>query len=264
MFRGVLHVHSTYSDGEFSLPELRETLLRDGCTFACVTDHAEWFTGSSLARYLAECDELSDNRFAFIPGLEYECENRLHVLGYGFARLDRSRAPEQVIADIDAGGGVSVIAHPKTELFEWIESFERLPLGIEVWNSKYDGRYAPRPETFALLHRLRVRQPCLSAFYGQDLHWRRQYRGMQVAVECATNTRGAILPALAAGAFHGNRQGLQLPSSGVLSVQNMNEFARIHRRSQRLRHLMKATKDVADRLGVSVPAGVKSHLRRVF
>jgi hypothetical protein len=31
--------------------------------------------------------------------------------------------------------------------------------GIETWNSKYDGRYAPRSGTFALLQRLRQRAP---------------------------------------------------------------------------------------------------------
>lgn len=264
MFRGVLHVHSTYSDGEFSLPELRTILIQDGCRFACVTDHAEWFTEASLGQYLAEAEELSDAEFMFIPGLEYECENRLHVLGYGFARLTRSHVADEVIPEIESGGGVSVIAHPKTELFEWIESFERLPMGIEVWNSKYDGRYAPRPETFALLHRLRVRRPAMSAFYGQDLHWRRQYRGLQVAVDSPTHTRADILAALAAGTFTGCKQDLRLPSSGCLGARELSAFARIHKRSDRMRRLLKTTKGWADRLGVSVPSGVKSQLRRVF
>ena len=37
------------------------------------------------------------------------------------------------------------MAHPKGTMFPVIEAFEQLPQGIEVWNSKYDGRYAPRP-----------------------------------------------------------------------------------------------------------------------
>jgi hypothetical protein len=264
MFRGALHVHSTYSDGEFSLSELRGVLLQDGCAFACVADHAEWFTEARLQEYLAECEALSDARFTFVPGLEYECENRLHVLGYGSTALLHSTSPTDVIARLNASGCISVIAHPKGELFSWIESFEHLPRGLEVWNSKYDGRYAPRPETFALLHRLRVSQPEMKAFYGQDLHWRHQYRGLHVELDSATLAPADVLGALAAGAFTGCKEDLRLPSSGDVTAAALSHFGRAHRRSDRMRWLLKSTKGFADRLGVSVPAGVKSQLRRVF
>ena len=207
---------------------------------------------------------MSDADFTFIPGHEYECENRLHVLGYGTSGLLHSTNPEEVIAAIDSAGGLSVIAHPKSEHFAWIESFDRLPIGLEVWNSKYDGRYAPRAETFALLHRLRLRQPAMKAFYGQDLHWRHQYRGLNVEVECATPTSGEVLRGLDAGAFRGCKQDLHLPSSGEVGATALQEFARIHRRSDRMRRAIKAAKGLSDRLRITVPAGVKSQLRRVF
>ena len=41
--KGTLHIHSTYSDGELKLIELREIFLSRGFRFACVTDHAESF-----------------------------------------------------------------------------------------------------------------------------------------------------------------------------------------------------------------------------
>ena len=50
------------------------------------------------------------------------------------------------------------------------EQFEPLPDGVEVWNTKYDGQYAPRPGTFELLGRLKTRRPDVRAFYGLDLH----------------------------------------------------------------------------------------------
>ena len=264
MYKGILHAHSTYSDGDLSLPELREALVRDGYRFACMTDHAEWLTEPALRQYVDECNALSDGEFRFIPGLEYECENRLHVLGYGTTVLIGSSNPEEVIARVHSAGGVSVIAHPKGELFDWIESFDTLPVGLEVWNSKYDGRYAPRAETFALLRRLQARQPGIVAFYGQDLHWRHQYRGLYVEIDRATPERGDVLGALASGAFRGCKQELRLPSSGELSASVLQEFSRVHRRSDRMRRILKTAKGVAGALGVTVPAGVKSQLRRVF
>src|SRR5207249_2551105 len=97
-----------------------------------------------------------------------------------------------------------------------IEAFETLPDGIETWNTKYDGRYAPRPATFALLARLKARRRDMSAFYGQDLHWRRQHRGLFTMVDAATPDRARVLDALRRGAYIGVKDGMRLPSSGDL------------------------------------------------
>ena len=56
MFKGAMHIHSTYSDGEFTLPELREVFLAEGCAFVCMNDHAEYFDQESIQLYLRECD----------------------------------------------------------------------------------------------------------------------------------------------------------------------------------------------------------------
>ena len=87
MLKGAIHIHSTYSDGEFTLPELRDVFRSAGCAFVCMTDHAEAFDAESLHRYQAECEALSDGSFCFIAGLEYGCEQKMHILGYGARRL---------------------------------------------------------------------------------------------------------------------------------------------------------------------------------
>lgn len=264
MLQGALHIHSAYSDGEFTLAELRAVLVRAGCRFACVTDHADWFDADRLAAYRAECDALSDDRFRFIPGLEYSCVERTHVLGYGVTTLIDSIDPQEVIRQIDALDGLSVIAHPKDTAFAWIERFDVLPRGLEVWNSKYDGRYAPRPGTFALLCRLQARRPDMIAFYGQDLHWRRQYRRLFTLADAASNDRDAVLGALARGAYVCDKDGLRLPSTGALPPDLAARFARAHARSRRLRTWIRQVKAMADDFGIAVPAPVKAQLRRIF
>jgi hypothetical protein len=159
---------------------------------------------------------------------------------------------------------LSVIAHPKDDFFEWIEGFDTLPMGIETWNTKYDGRYAPRPETFALLLRLKQRAPQMHAFYGQDLHWRKQFRGMFVNVECDSLDPAAILSALAAGRYSAEKDKLRLPSSGVLPEALLAEFDRLHARSYRMWRLLKNSKQALDRLGIRVPESLKAQLRRIF
>src|SRR4051812_28074773 len=112
MFKGAIHIHSRYSDGELTLPELRDVYRAEGCAFVAMTDHAESFHAESLERYVAECAALSTPDFLMIPGLEFACLNRMHILGIGVPVLAMTREPEPVIAHIEKHGGISVIAHP--------------------------------------------------------------------------------------------------------------------------------------------------------
>jgi hypothetical protein len=264
MLKGALHVHSTYSDGEFTLAELRQIFLSEECRFVCMSDHAEYFDEVKVKAYRDECHALSDEDFVFVPGLEYRCERQMHILGYGATAPTDSNDPQTVIAHIDSQSAVSVIAHPKDEFFEWIESFEKLPQGIETWNTKYDGRYAPRPGTFALLQRLRARQPHMHAFYGQDLHWRKQFRGLFVQLECASPEPAKILRALADGNYAGQKGEVSLPSSGVLPQTVLDDFEATHRKSQGRWRFVKRGKETLDRMGIKVPDSLKAQLRRIF
>lgn len=264
MHKGALHIHSTYSDGEFSLRELREILVSDGCAFACATDHAEFLDPHKLEDYVAECVSLSDQRFCFIAGLEYRCPGPIHILGYGVASQVATEDPEAVIRHIESEHGISVISHPQEATFVLIESLQRLPDGIEVWNSKSDGQYALRPGTLGLLHRLQLRKPTLRAFYGQDLHWKNQFRGLFNVVDCQAPSRSEILGALARGDYFATKGALRLPSSGEMAESLLRQFALVQQRSVCIREWLKAGKRVMDRLGMPVPASLKAQLRRIF
>jgi predicted metal-dependent phosphoesterase TrpH len=264
MLKGALHVHSTYSDGEFDIEELRRVYLSEGCSFVCITDHAEYFDSDKIAAYARELKERSDEKFCFVMGLEYRCEQEMHILGYGARILTDTKDPQAVIRHITGQGAIAVIAHPKDQFFPWIEEFETLPQGIETWNSKYDSRYAPRPGTFALLQRLRERSPAMRAFYGQDLHWKKQFRGLFVTVECDAVEPTAILTALSAGAYCGRKDDLELPSTGLVSEELLVQFGNAHARSRRMWQFFKNGKAVLDRAGVRVPESWKAQLRRIF
>ena len=264
MFKGAIHTHSIYSDGEFTLAELREIFIAAGCAFVCMTDHAEFFDREEIEEYVAECRSLSDDRFRFIAGLEYTCDRRMHVLGLGMTSLVNTTNPQEVIRHIKNSGGISIIAHPMESAFGWIETFNELPNGIETWNSKYDGRYAPRPLTFVLLNRLQEREPRMRAFYGQDLHWKKQYRGLFNIVGSPTLERKDILNALARGNYFAVKGNLKLPSSGHLSLNLIKHFQETNERSAKRRRLVKKVKNTMDRFGVKVPAPVKAQLRRIF
>lgn len=264
MLKGAIHIHSTYSDGEFSLSALRQFFLAAGCQFVCLADHAEAFDADKLRAYEAECAGLSDGCFCLVPGLEYSCRDRFHILGYGMTSLIASRDPEEVIRALEAAGGFAIIAHPANELLGSIERFRALPAGLEVWNTKYDGRYAPRPAVFRLLARLQAHKPELLAFYGLDLHWRNQYRGLLTCLDASVLTREEILSALRQGRFSAEKGRLELPSSGRLPHDWLGRFAQRHERWGRLRSWMNGVRAATDRWGLPVPARLKSQLRRLL
>jgi hypothetical protein len=262
--KGVLHVHSTYSDGEFTVPELREIFLADGCRFVCISDHAEYFDAARLQRYFDECKSLSDDKLFFVPGMEFTCDQGMHVLGYGASKRIDSSDPETVIGEIEAQGAIPVIAHPKNDHFEWIKGFKTLPRGIEAWNTKYDGRYAPRPQTFALIRELQARRPDMRAFFGQDLHWKKQFRGMFVDLDSNATAGADVLDSLRAGAYKGIKGELSFPSTGMLDEKLAAEFAAANANSRRMWTFLKESKQMLDRAGIKVPESVKAQLRRIF
>jgi hypothetical protein len=262
--KGALHVHTTYSDGELTLAELRRAYTALGYRFACLTDHAEYFDADMVGRYLAECDAQSDASFRFIPGLEYECPERLHILGLGCTALFTTREPAEVIRAIERNGGISVLAHPRTQDFRRLEALSAVPTGIEAWNSKYDGRYAPRTATFDLVRRFRARDTSVRAFFGQDLHFRKQYTGLHVDVSETLLDGGRLLAALREGRFVAYSGELCLAADGSLDAPTAARFDRRHLRSTRMRRLAKRAQTLLDGLGVGIPAGLKTQLRRIF
>jgi PHP domain len=264
VLKAALHVHSTYSDGEFTLSELRAKFLAAACHVVCMADHADAFDDAKVGEYVQELARLSDDKLRFVAGLEFGCVQRMHIVGYGVTALIDSDDPETVISHIRAHDGIAVIAHPPNHLFALIEGFSVLPDGIEGWNSKYDGRYAPRPATFELITRLRKRRESLRAFYGQDLHWRKQFAGLFTLLDIPSADRALVLDALIRGAYEGSKDALRLPSNGQLSAELVAEFARANGRSQRFRAAVKSVRALLGGVVTHLPAPVKAQLRRFF
>ena len=104
----------------------------------------------------------------------------------------------------------------------------------------------------------------MHGFYGQDLHWKTQFRRLFVEVDTGSPNPEAILAALAAGKYSGRKDDLQLPSSGGLPEKLQIEFGRVHERSYRMWRFLKGGKSTLDRVGIRVPEFVKASLRRIF
>jgi hypothetical protein len=223
--KGVLHVHSLFSDGEESLERVVETFQQAGMQFAAVSDHAEVFDERRMEEYVRLCESLSSSSFLVIPGLEFALKGgSIHILGYGITKRVRFVHMEELVDGIHDLGGIAVLAHPPMGSINMIGSIKSKLDGIEVWNGRYDGVVAPRADSFQLLRRVRSLNLKAAAYCGVDLHKIGQARKpVYVDVESDRLDREGIIGSLRAGGFtlHGNN--IRIPSTGKLTfVQELS------------------------------------------
>jgi len=217
--RGVLHVHSQFSDGEESLERIVQTFRDAGMAFIAVSDHAEVFDEQRMQEYVAICDSLSSNNFLVIPGLEFALKGgSIHILGYGITKRVRASTMEQLVGGIHEAGGIAVLAHPPVGSINMIGTIKGELDGIEVWNGRYDGTVAPRAESFQLLRRVRMSNLKVAAYCGVDFHKIGQARKpVYVEIESNALQRREILSLLRAGRFTLHGSNMAIPSSGKLT-----------------------------------------------
>ena len=223
--KGVLHVHSVFSDGEESLDRLVETLRLAGMSFVAVTDHAEVFDDRRMDDYVRLCEALSTPSFVVIPGLEFALHGGdIHILGYGITRRLRFTNMEELVDGIHEAGGIAVLAHPPLGSINLIGPVRGKLDGVEVWNGRYDGTRAPRADSFQLLRRIRSLNDRAAAYCGIDLHKIGQVRRpVYVEVETERLEHAAIVSALRAGRFTLHGSNISIPSTGSLTfVQELS------------------------------------------
>jgi hypothetical protein len=174
VYRGVLHVHSTLSDGTLTPEQVRDLAVSEGLDFVVLCEHASYVDPSRFDEALAECARLSDETFLLMLGLEFEYQGR-HILLLGPPGLLREADAEAVGArpeELRARGGLTIWAHPACT-YHWTlrPGMEADYDGWEVWNRGFDGAVPSLP-MLALLRKRRRAGRRLRAFAGADLHQR--------------------------------------------------------------------------------------------
>jgi hypothetical protein len=131
---GVLHVHSTHSDGTLSVPDIAHCAEQVGLDFLVIHDHMTlgglpeqgWYGGTLV-----------------IVGCEiHDREKRNHYLAFGLSKIPDSQDPQQYIDAVNRVGGFGFIAHPydvrrrfvDQPSYPWtrwdVDGYQ----GIEIWN----------------------------------------------------------------------------------------------------------------------------------
>ena len=221
-YRGVLHMHSTLSDGTLTPRQVRDLAVSLGLDFVVLCEHASYLSPDRFDEALAECARLSNETFLLMLGLEFEYHGR-HVLLLGPADVLQAADAETVGArpeEMRARGGLTIWAHPACT-YRWTlrRGMEADYDGWEVWNRGFDGP-TPSLRMLDLLRKQRSAGRRLLAFAGADFHERGHALTPITQADIPSITPAALIGGLRDGrcsALGGASGSLMLTPEGDLS-----------------------------------------------
>jgi hypothetical protein len=138
---GAIHLHTSFSDGGISFPELIVTAQEVGLDYIVVTDHMN--LGGKKAGY----EGFFGGLFVAVGYEHQDFRNRNHYLSIGVEKVAEDRKdPQTYIRQIARQGGAGFIAHPmeqrhyfkKLPPYPWTAWDARDFDGIELWNQMSD------------------------------------------------------------------------------------------------------------------------------
>lgn len=191
---GNIHMHSTFSDGALTIPEIAALGDKQGLNFLIVTDH-QTLTG------LDRGQEGYYGQTLVLVGMEVN-EHSHHYLALDVRTVvpDNESHPQKVIDDVNSQHGIGIIAHPIEKgskfyhnglTFLWTDWSVQNFQGIEIWNHLSRWRdeltsickglllimkpslalhKGPYRETLDLLDRYQVQGQPVFAYGGSDAH----------------------------------------------------------------------------------------------
>jgi hypothetical protein len=148
LYPGAIHIHSKYSDGSSTIPEIAQAAKKAGLAWIAVTDH------NSLEG-LKNGEEGWHDGVAVIIGDEISPELSDHYIALDInENISCDQSPEKIIEEVKKHGGIGFVAHPDESLsrkykqhpLRWTDWNIRGFDGIEIWNylSDWVDNYNPK------------------------------------------------------------------------------------------------------------------------
>ncbi len=178
MLKGAMHVHSNISpDSTLSRSSIKKLFKENGYSFVLLTEHAEDLDDKQYALIKQEYDNLSDDNFLMIPGLEIKWKERIHFLAYGAKRYIQNECTlsfEDTIRKIRRETECDFLvwghfSHP-FRVNEELASLAGMVDGIEISNVGYHGQFFCDWRGLVLLNRLKKAGKSVRGLNGLDMH----------------------------------------------------------------------------------------------
>lgn len=204
--KGFFHIHSDFSDGVSSLEEIKKEAQKLGASFVFLADHLSKIgSESKIEEFLAKCIQLSDNDFLMVPGVEIDCSDGYHFLLYNASSfisrfLGKVISSDKFIQMLPENNYLLVLAHASTYNKAPTERILNNLDGIEVWNAKYDSKYAPSLKSLRYLKKNKN----LIAIAGLDAHSIFSLRKIRIELNSEKLQIGEILNLLKKNEFKAN------------------------------------------------------------
>jgi len=259
--KGIAHLHSTYSyDGQLSLSQTKELLIKEGLQFACMTEHTDDLTIEAMREFIKDCAENSDEKFVFIPGFEVPYKD-MHLLMIGVQEILPEETDNLTLQIWREQTSLVVLAHPSRNNFIIDDVIKNILDGVEVWNSYYDGKSALRARSLRLLQELQKENSKMYAFTGLDMHREEHIGGPVLLIDIKALSVENILPALICGEYTFEKQDIIISSYGKIEKGGIKKTQ--YKSAIRLFVLSIANyiNRILAFLGLPVPKSIKKKLR---
>jgi len=159
----IFHVHTIYSDGKYSLGELKNWCKNKRINIVFLADHAEYFDNEKLKKYKKECKILSNSNFIFIPGLELASKTDCHIIHLNPKEIPNMEKNEIILKKAKKKGVKIVIAHVNPK------NYPRSANLIEILSAKQNPKTICF-KTFMKINKMRRENPYLNFIGGCDMH----------------------------------------------------------------------------------------------
>lgn len=200
IFRGLTHVHSTYSfDGQLSLSQMKKLFRNQGYHFVLMSEHIEGLSTHEFSCFLDECDQLSDEGFIFAPGLEFHAEC-ISINGLKRPLQKMAKGRKQLMEECLDHDTFNIFVHPSLRRSLPNDKMLEKIHAIEVWNAKYDGARYPSPQNIRIWRKHCGHQK-LTPVFGVDFHETNQLVPIYMSVELEHLSADGVMAAFKAGKY---------------------------------------------------------------
>jgi len=200
IFKGLTHVHSTYSfDGQLSLSQMKALLRDHGYHFVLMSEHIEGLSPQEFSCFLEECKELTDESFIFVPGLEFHAEC-ISINGLKHPLKNMAKGRRQLLEECLDHDTFNIFVHPSLRRSLPNDKTLKKVHAIEVWNAKYDGARYPSPQNIRIW-RKRCGHQKVTPIFGVDFHENNQLVPIYMSVELEHLSPDGVVAAFKAGKY---------------------------------------------------------------